>query len=457
MKTHTPLSFLYFVTLLLFAPMADAELTASFTIDPESASIGQSISLDGSDSFDSDPEREVLEYLWVLGDGANLSGPTVSHAYVEPGIYQVNLRIRNDLDELEYARQNIQVTAPFVENDAPVANAGGPYELGRDGLVQLDASASYDPNAAEGDSIVSYGWDLDNNGSYEASGTSPTMTTDYFAEFPAGTVVTLGLRVTDENGAQNTTSTTVAIPEPSPIALFFDHLSVALLNAPDATTFPETLLGTVQGFTFRITNVGEEPLAIDSVTLGGEDVGQFSLPLPDVFPASDLATNASLDYTISFNPIGSASGLRHATVLIISNDPDSPEFNFSISGQALSVETDGDGDGLNDWAEYSLRNFGFDWKVAQPSEVTDYYDQASTAGLFTEAELAAVHISTVLLEVNEANTADFVITLEESVDLNGFSPITIDSNKLSVDGDGNIRYQMETADDKKFIRAGVKK
>lgn len=65
-------------------------------------------------------------------------------------------------------------------------------------------------------------------------------------------------------------------------------------------------------------------------------------------------------------------------------------------------------------------------------------------------------ISEVLLEVNPvANTADFVIGLEESDDLENFAPIIANPAKISVDAEGKIRYEVDTSSDKKFIRAGV--
>jgi len=151
-----------------------------------------------------------------------------------------------------------------------------------------------------------------------------------------------------------------------------------------------------------------------------------------------------------------SSALRNALIIITSNDSNTPIFSVNISGLGLSNIADGDGDGLNDFAEFSLRGVGFDWETAQPNRVSDLLNNASTAGLFNESQLAAVNVSISLVEVDPmANTASIVIGLEESDDMQTFSPITAELSKITIDGEGKIRYEVDTSSDKKFIRAGV--
>ena len=236
----------------------------------------------------------------------------------------------------------------------------------------------------------------------------------------------------------------------------FDHLGAELTDLAIVTPFPGLLLDTSESFTFRLSNAGALDVDIQSVTLGGTDAGQFGIGLPDISSPSDLAGNESIDYTISFNPTGS-SALRVASVLINSNDPGTPVFSFTISGLGLSNTADSDGDGMNDWGEYSLRGFGFDWEKTQSNKVADFYDLASTAGLADVSEMGAVNGSGVLVDVDlQTNTAALVIALEDSTDLSTFTPITIDPAKLSVDADGNIRYEVDAPEGKKFYRAGFK-
>ncbi|MDA7888689.1 hypothetical protein N9A86_04855, partial [Akkermansiaceae bacterium] len=117
---------------------------------------------------------------------------------------------------------------------------------------------------------------------------------------------------------------------------------------------------------------------------------------------------------------------------------------------------DADNDGMNDWAEYSLRDLGFDWETTQTALVDTLINNASTAGLFTESQIAAMNVSASLVEVDAGtNTAAIVIGLEDSDDMINFDPINAELSKITIDGEGKIRYEMDTSADKKFIRAGV--
>src|SRR2546423_10048863 len=55
-------------------------------------------------------------------------------------------------------------------NEPPTVSAGGPYTVAEGGSVPLSASGS-DPEGGP----LTYAWDLDNNGSYETPGQSPTF------------------------------------------------------------------------------------------------------------------------------------------------------------------------------------------------------------------------------------------------------------------------------------------
>jgi hypothetical protein len=239
--------------------------------------------------------------------------------------------------------------------------------------------------------------------------------------------------------------------------LVYDHLSLELLDSSSAAVFPGQLLGMNKDFTFRLANAGELGLDIQSVSLGGTDAAQFSLVLPDISAAEDLASGEFLEFTVTFSPGGSGSGPRNATVSIGSNDPETPVLSFSISGLGLSGTADEDADNMNDWAEYSLRGFGFVWDEPQPIRVSDYYTFASAAGLYSKSEAAAVEGLVELVDVDPATeTAAFTIELKESDDLETFTKIVIDPAKLSADGDGKIRYEVEAPPGKKFFRAGFK-
>ena len=76
---------------------------------------------------------------------------------------------------------------------SPVADAGELYSVNEGGSVVLSgANSSY-----AGGTIANYEWDLDNNGTYETTGVSPTFSA---ASIDGPTTRTVGLRVTSSDG-----------------------------------------------------------------------------------------------------------------------------------------------------------------------------------------------------------------------------------------------------------------
>ena len=103
------------------------------------------------------------------------------------------------------------VVSDAAVNQPPVADAGGPYSglLGED--IQLDGSGSVDLDGT----IVSYDWDLDDDGAFDdAAGINPTYT------WTVDGTYTISLRVTDSDGATDNDSAivTTSTPNQSPIA-----------------------------------------------------------------------------------------------------------------------------------------------------------------------------------------------------------------------------------------------
>lgn len=89
----------------------------------------------------------------------------------------------------------------------PTAEAGGPYSGNEGSDITVDGSASSDP----GNDIVSYEWDLDNDGQYDDA----TGQTAVFNSPTSGDHM-VGLRVTDADGASGTDSATVTVISASP-------------------------------------------------------------------------------------------------------------------------------------------------------------------------------------------------------------------------------------------------
>ncbi len=162
---------------------------ARLVINPSPALCEQPVAFDARTSSHGRPDRSIVSYNWTFGDGESytetlgnapdgLFDGRTSHVYHRIGDYSVALVVSDDNvpERTSLTAATLQVT---IANTPPVAKPGGPYDVRVGEFVALDASSSFDPDAACGDVIVAYEWDLDNDGVI----TNPIMN-------PTGVVVT---------------------------------------------------------------------------------------------------------------------------------------------------------------------------------------------------------------------------------------------------------------------------
>lgn len=123
-----------------------------------SATVGDTVVLDGSDS--SDPEGARLSYRWEqiqgAGDPVRIDSPSSAVAsFVAPDRGQTlffRLTVSDGLHEGEPAITRVRVNGP------PVADAGAPREVLNQSSLLLDGSASHDP---DGGAIAAFLWRVD--------------------------------------------------------------------------------------------------------------------------------------------------------------------------------------------------------------------------------------------------------------------------------------------------------
>ncbi len=96
-----------------------------------------------------------------------------------------------------------------TSNVPPTAEAGGPYTVAEGSSVVLSGAASSDPNQAA--NTLTYAWDLDNNGSFETAGMTPT-----FQAIDGNATRTVYLQVTDNGGLTDTDDATINIQNVPP-------------------------------------------------------------------------------------------------------------------------------------------------------------------------------------------------------------------------------------------------
>jgi predicted extracellular nuclease len=111
-------------------------------------------------------------------------------------------------------------------NQPPTVAAGGPYSVDEGSSVGLAATGS-DPDGGP----LTYTWDLDDNGTFETSGRTPTFSA---ATIDGPATRTVKVRVTDDGGLTATDSATITIGNVPP---------TATLSAPASVSagFPFTL------------------------------------------------------------------------------------------------------------------------------------------------------------------------------------------------------------------------
>ncbi len=179
---------------------------------------GASISLSSAGS--TDPDGTITNYAWDLdGDGQfdDASGATAGFTTTNSGSYIVGLQVTDNRGAIATATATVT-----VNNLAPTANAG----INQSGFVgtplTLSAAGSSDP----GNDIVSYAWDLDNDGLFDdASGVSTS-----FSAATAGTY-TVRVRATDADGAASVDSAIITIAAaPSEVVVFADSFEVGEWN-----------------------------------------------------------------------------------------------------------------------------------------------------------------------------------------------------------------------------------
>ncbi|MEZ4466446.1 MAG: PKD domain-containing protein [bacterium] len=196
-------------------------------VNPNPAACGGQVHFDGTGSDHPHPAINIIAWRWDLdGDGAFNDG---NQAEVDRVYNQLSFNgpIRVGL-EVEDSNGNTGRTTVDLRvdqgNRAPIAQPGGyrdgngrvigPYVIAIGDSLQLDAAGSSDPDAACGDSIVSYQWDVGNDGAFDVQGQRPGVLT--WAALGALGINRAGdfnlrLRVTDRLGVTTDGATLIRV------------------------------------------------------------------------------------------------------------------------------------------------------------------------------------------------------------------------------------------------------
>lgn len=262
-------------------PIADAN-------GPYTGIEGSPITFDGSGSYD--PDGTIVSYEWDLDDDGEFddaTGATPTKTWDAPYSGNISLRVTDDEGATDINSTSLAIV-PL--NVPPVADADGPYVADEGSTITFNGSGSYDPN----DDIVSWLWDLDGDGIYEANATETTGTVNYtWCDDYFGNV---SLRVTDSFGATD-----------------LDNTTVAVLNVPP----------TADAGSDQTIYAGDMVIFNGSATDPGCDDLKFEWKFGDGANATGLnATHSYFDqghYTVTFSIIDDDGGVGTDTTIITVN------------------------------------------------------------------------------------------------------------------------------------------
>jgi endonuclease I/PKD repeat protein len=174
------------------APTADAG-------GPYAAESGQAVGFTSAGSFD--PDGVIVAWSWNFGDGASSTSADPVHTYSAAGVYTATVTVTDDGGAQDTASAQVTVTAP---NQAPTADAGGPYAGLEDQIIAFSSGASFDGDG----SIAAWSWNF-------GDGATSTAANPGHAYAAAG-IYTVSLTVTDDDGAQDTATATATVDAPPP-------------------------------------------------------------------------------------------------------------------------------------------------------------------------------------------------------------------------------------------------
>ena len=142
---------------------------AAFTVNPNPAACGARLTFDGSASAHPDPDVRVVRWQWdFTNDGTyDAEGQQVAQVFNQFTFGQpITSKLLVTDSNGATGSTTVQVNVN-QGNRNPVAVPGGPYTIARTDGVTLDGRGSSDPDAACGDAVARWEWDLRGDGTYQ--------------------------------------------------------------------------------------------------------------------------------------------------------------------------------------------------------------------------------------------------------------------------------------------------
>lgn len=177
---------------------------AALSVTPSTATAPTTVS--ASTAGSSDPDGTVVSSSISFGDGsAAVSGTSATHIYKTAGTYTVTASVTDNLGATTSKSATVVVTSPVVNKPPVAAISATPATAYGPVTVNVSASGSSDPDGTIASVVLNFG-----DGS-TASGVTASHT------YSIAGVYTVTAKVTDNQGASSTASSTVTVKAPEVI------------------------------------------------------------------------------------------------------------------------------------------------------------------------------------------------------------------------------------------------
>lgn len=260
-------------------------------------------------SFNGSSSTSAVSYAWGFGDGTTATSSRTDHTFTTAGIYTTTLTVTNTLGQTHSTHTTITVNEAEAENTPPTASISSSKAVGDAPFtVFFDGTASKDTEGT----ISSYLWNF-------GDGSQPTTEVTAQHQYTIAATYSVSLTVTDEHGAQDTTTTPVIITGESEE----DLVPTARLTT-SITDGPVPLKVVFDGSTSTASN---DSSLTYSWNFGDGDSGQGIAPVHTyTSPGSFTATLTVTDDKGATSSAGTTINVKEGT----------PEFQIELG----EVETD---------------------------------------------------------------------------------------------------------------------
>ena len=163
---------------------------------PNTGSVGQTVQFNAS--VQPMTGQPPFQYRWDFGDGSTSTLLNPTHIYTKSGTYTYTFTVTDQAGDSASETDTIEISSTSISAEffwtPTYPNAGQ--------VISFNASASY-PAV----SIISYEWDWNNDGSYDESHTTPTVTHSWSQNGK----YFVALRITDSDGKTDTSKTIITV------------------------------------------------------------------------------------------------------------------------------------------------------------------------------------------------------------------------------------------------------